>query len=424
MVTRRVRSACCYRACCAQRRFLRAQFPEAIIWWRWLLRAYGRLWRGWLFRLARGRRFGRDQHRVAACVCGAAIVGAADGDFWIAGVGRRAVANGSVDCHVAGAALRTGTPRTGGLLSAVAQNTDDPARTATALTETQCSSQAEAALSGLSRCTTLEGMRYRALLSQAERIQLGLLTLSQTTDFRDRCERSYRRFDHHSRCSAERRDLGARSEYRSWRQPRAARLCGLADLGTRLSARANRASARRIQGIFPHPDPGICEFRERGRGASQVERVARSGREAIGHAAGAVKSGSVDRHGQRGAGNNRGTDEPAKSHTGEFTPFLECGNRPRSRVATHTSSRTRAEFGAFAEDVEKTLELLAKMLRGEKVRTKDRPDLREDHQRLLQAGDAQMEQYALVNVEVDRITNSLNMLREQVTKWVRAQKGG
>ncbi len=78
----------------------------------------------------------------------------------------------------------------------------------------------------------------------------------------------------------------------------------------------------------------------------------------------------------------------------------------------------------FAEDVEKTLELLAKMLRGEKVRTKDRPDLREDHQKLLQAGDAQMEQYALVNVEVDRITNSLNMLREQVTKWVRAQKGG
>jgi len=64
------------------------------------------------------------------------------------------------------------------------------------------------------------------------------------------------------------------------------------------------------------------------------------------------------------------------------------------------------------------------MLRGEKVRTKGFPDLREDHQRLLQAGDAQMEQYALVNVEVDRITNSLNMLREQVTKWVRAQKGG
>jgi hypothetical protein len=64
------------------------------------------------------------------------------------------------------------------------------------------------------------------------------------------------------------------------------------------------------------------------------------------------------------------------------------------------------------------------MLRGEKVRTKDFPDLRGDHQRLLQAGDAQMEQYALINVEADRITNSLNTLREQVPEWVRAQKGG
>ncbi|HMD08299.1 MAG TPA: hypothetical protein VKH63_12240 [Candidatus Acidoferrum sp.] len=87
-------------------------------------------------------------------------------------------------------------------------------------------------------------------------------------------------------------------------------------------------------------------------------------------------------------------------------------------------SRPMAEFGVFAEDVEKTLELLAKMLGGEKVRTKDFPALREDHQRLLQAGDSRTEQYVLVNVEADRITNSLNTLREQVTEWVRAQKGG
>jgi hypothetical protein len=61
----------------------------------------------------------------------------------------------------------------------LAQNTDDPARTATAVTETQRSNQAEAALSGLGRDTTLEGVRYRALLGQAERIQIGLLTLSR-----------------------------------------------------------------------------------------------------------------------------------------------------------------------------------------------------------------------------------------------------
>jgi hypothetical protein len=87
-------------------------------------------------------------------------------------------------------------------------------------------------------------------------------------------------------------------------------------------------------------------------------------------------------------------------------------------------SRTRAEFGVFAEDVEKTLELLAKMLRREKVHAKDFPDLCADHQRLLQAGDSRTEQYVLVNVEAERIPNSLNTLREQVTEWVRAQKDG
>jgi uncharacterized membrane protein YccC len=87
-------------------------------------------------------------------------------------------------------------------------------------------------------------------------------------------------------------------------------------------------------------------------------------------------------------------------------------------------SRTRAGFGVFAEDVEKSLEMLAKMLRGAKVRIKEFPDLREDHERLLQAGETQTEQYALVNVEADRITNSLNTLGEQVTEWVRVQKSG
>jgi uncharacterized membrane protein YccC len=87
-------------------------------------------------------------------------------------------------------------------------------------------------------------------------------------------------------------------------------------------------------------------------------------------------------------------------------------------------SRSRAEFGVFAEDVEKTLFFLAKMLRGTRVRTKDFPDLREDQQRLVQSAVAPTQQYALVDVEADRITNSLNTLREQVTEWVRAERGG
>jgi hypothetical protein len=77
---------------------------------------------------------------------------------------------------------------------------------------------------------------------------------------------------------------------------------------------------------------------------------------------------------------------------------------------------------AFAADVEKTLSLLSAALRGTPVRQADFPDLREDHNQLLQAGDPRAERYALVNVEADRITNSLNTLREQVLAQVRAEK--
>jgi len=82
----------------------------------------------------------------------------------------------------------------------------------------------------------------------------------------------------------------------------------------------------------------------------------------------------------------------------------------------------RPAFRAFAADVEKTLSLLAAALRGAHVPLGEFPDLREDHHRLLQSGDPHTERYALVNVEADRITNSLNTLREQTLKRVRAEK--
>lgn len=82
----------------------------------------------------------------------------------------------------------------------------------------------------------------------------------------------------------------------------------------------------------------------------------------------------------------------------------------------------RAAFHKFAADVEKTQALLAAGLRGARVQQNEFPDLREDHHVLVQSGDAKIERYALVNVEADRIVNSLNTLREQVMEWVRAKK--
>jgi len=86
----------------------------------------------------------------------------------------------------------------------------------------------------------------------------------------------------------------------------------------------------------------------------------------------------------------------------------------------HTGAApTRAAFHLFATHVEKTLNLLSAALRGQRAQMKEFPDLREDHHLLVQPGDQKIERYALVNVEADRIVNSLNTLSEQVMERVR-----
>ncbi len=82
----------------------------------------------------------------------------------------------------------------------------------------------------------------------------------------------------------------------------------------------------------------------------------------------------------------------------------------------------RAEFRGFADAVEKTLELLEKRVRGQRVAEREFPDLRENYLRLAASGDPQLARYALTNVEADRMTNSLNTLREQVFAWSKARR--
>src|SRR5882672_10060822 len=83
----------------------------------------------------------------------------------------------------------------------------------------------------------------------------------------------------------------------------------------------------------------------------------------------------------------------------------------------------RSEFRGFAADVEKTLSLLEEILSGGRVPEKKFPNLREDHTSLLAAGDPEKERYALVNIEADRMTNSLNTLREEIVAWSRLGRG-
>jgi hypothetical protein len=77
----------------------------------------------------------------------------------------------------------------------------------------------------------------------------------------------------------------------------------------------------------------------------------------------------------------------------------------------------RKEFFVFANHVELTLHSLSASLRGSALTKEDLPDLRQDHHALVHSGDALTERYALVNVESDRVTNSLNTLSEQLLAW-------
>ncbi len=83
-------------------------------------------------------------------------------------------------------------------------------------------------------------------------------------------------------------------------------------------------------------------------------------------------------------------------------------------LARSTPVPARPAFRPFANDVEVTLHSLASALRGAVLDVSDLPDLREDHHMLVESGDPGTERYALVNIESDRITNSLNTLTMQL----------
>jgi hypothetical protein len=78
----------------------------------------------------------------------------------------------------------------------------------------------------------------------------------------------------------------------------------------------------------------------------------------------------------------------------------------------------RPQFATFANNVDSTLYFLAAYLRGVPVKSGDLPDLREDHRALVQSGAAHAGRYELVNVESDRVTNSLNTLSMELIQWV------
>jgi uncharacterized membrane protein YccC len=85
-----------------------------------------------------------------------------------------------------------------------------------------------------------------------------------------------------------------------------------------------------------------------------------------------------------------------------------------SGLASSSPVPPRDAFRKFVSDLDLTLYLLAAALRGSPLSKKQLPDLRADHLKLLESGDPTVERHALVNIETDRMTNSVNTLREKV----------
>jgi len=91
---------------------------------------------------------------------------------------RRVAANG-ISVALCGVALRAGAARLGELFLAHARATRTPMMAAKSPPATAESLQAQNALAGLSRDESFEAVRYRSLLTQAERIRLSLTVLAR-----------------------------------------------------------------------------------------------------------------------------------------------------------------------------------------------------------------------------------------------------
>jgi uncharacterized membrane protein YccC len=92
-----------------------------------------------------------------------------------------------------------------------------------------------------------------------------------------------------------------------------------------------------------------------------------------------------------------------------------------SGLANSSPVPARAAFQPFADNLERTLDALAAALRGSPLRADGLPDLREYHLALVHSGNSAAERYAMVNVETDRITNSVNTYKEELIVWLAAQ---
>jgi uncharacterized membrane protein YccC len=116
---------------------------------------------------------------------------------------------------------------------------------------------------------------------------------------------------------------------------------------------------------------------------------------------------------------NRLTAVLASSHR-----FIHAVMALDAILSRDTSLANSAPLREFSISVEKALTLLAAILRGDRVPPKNFPDLREQYRLMVQArssaSKASAARFDSINIEADRITNSVNTMAEQIMEWTRS----
>ena len=190
----------------------------------------------------------------------------------------------------------------------------------------------------------------------------------------------------------------------------------VANLGAHPNAGSYGPPAGRVPRLLPRGErglsaPGACQRRGIGR---------RAGRSAHG----ALQPGGVIGPMRAEPGNSPGRIAAFDRILADSHRLVHALMSLEAGLIASNPVPSRDPFRKFADDVDRTLYFLSAGLRGKEIRRADFPDLREDHEKLIESGDPNVARYALWIIETDRIVNSLNTLTGDILSLVDPETGG
>jgi uncharacterized membrane protein YccC len=119
-------------------------------------------------------------------------------------------------------------------------------------------------------------------------------------------------------------------------------------------------------------------------------------------------------------GTTRGQMDQLNAAMASSHRFIHAAMALDAIVSQGSTLSTAPGWEMFSSQAEKTVSLLASALRGARTMPRDFPDLRAEHRLLVKERFSTAGPFDAINVEADRMTNSVNTLTEQIMQWVRS----